>query len=139
MIVVKTDDDDAISSQHLEAFIIVCAGDKKIKRAMKSLFTHCCNSFMPHPHMSRELSLLLWMHLLTLSVFIIFLHFVAGPLNEELRDSPGIPIAFSDRFHIGLPLQSRMKSKYKGGGFYPDINENFGFSFRRKRSCILQL
>ena len=55
-----------------------------------------------------------------------------------MRDSPGIPIAFSDRFHIGLPLQSRMKSKYKGGGFYPDINENFGFSFRRKRSCILQ-
>ena len=56
-----------------------------------------------------------------------------------MRDSPGIPIAFSDRFHIGLPLQSRMKSKYKGGGFYPDINGNFGFSFRRKRSYILQL
>ena len=81
MIVGKTDDDDAISSHHLEAFIIVCAGDKKIKRAMKSLFTHCCNSFMPHPHMSWEL--LLWMHLLTLSVFIIFLHFVAVPSAEN--------------------------------------------------------
>ena len=75
MIVVKTDDDDAISSHHLEAFIIVCAGYKKIKRAMKSLFAHC-NSFMPHPHMSREL--LLWMHLLSLSVFLIFYAFCGG-------------------------------------------------------------